>query len=150
MHARQLKLFFRKMSPLWIRTHGERCYKLCNGVFGRISISRKSKYGGTLLIEVDGNDENTLHKECETIMDALNPFECGDILYADNNQQKESLWKLRRSVGEAVKAQSIYKEEDTVVPRAHLAELIIAVKEIGLKFGFQVFAMAMQVMEISI
>ncbi len=90
-----------------------------------------------LLIEVDGNDENTLHKECETIMDALNPFECGDILYADNNQQKESLWKLRRSVGEAVKAQSIYKEEDTVVPRAHLAELIIAVKEIGLKFGFR-------------
>src|SRR5690606_15149416 len=43
---------------------------------------------------------------------------------------------LRRKVGEAVKSNSIYKEEDTVVPRAELPGLLKAIKEIGLKYGF--------------
>lgn len=40
-------------------------------------------------------------------------------------------------VGEAVKSQSIYKEEDTVVPRAELSKLLKGVKEIGNKYGFK-------------
>jgi glycolate oxidase len=39
-------------------------------------------------------------------------------------------------VGEAVKSHSIYKEEDTVVPRAELPALLKGVKEIGKKYGF--------------
>ena len=44
---------------------------------------------------------------------------------------------MRRAVGEAVKSHSIYKEEDTVVPRAELPELLRGVKKIGLKYGFK-------------
>jgi glycolate oxidase len=40
-------------------------------------------------------------------------------------------------MGTAVKQESIYKEEDTVVPRAKLPELITGVKEIGAKYGFR-------------
>ena len=40
-------------------------------------------------------------------------------------------------MGEAVKANSIYKEEDTVVPRAELALLLKRVKKIGKKYGFK-------------
>jgi glycolate oxidase len=40
-------------------------------------------------------------------------------------------------VAEAVKSNSIYKEEDTVVPRAELPVLLKGVKEIGKKYGFQ-------------
>jgi glycolate oxidase len=47
------------------------------------------------------------------------------------------LWKLRRAVGEAVKSNSVYKEEDTVVPRYELPKLLQAVKSIGKKYGFQ-------------
>ena len=36
-----------------------------------------------------------------------------------------------------VKSNSIYKEEDTVVPRAELAKLLKGTKEIGKKFGFK-------------
>jgi glycolate oxidase len=36
-----------------------------------------------------------------------------------------------------VKQASVYKEEDTVVPRAALPELLTAVKEIGARYGFQ-------------
>ncbi len=44
---------------------------------------------------------------------------------------------MRRSVGEAVKSNSIYKEEDTVVPRYELANLLNGIKTIGNKYGFQ-------------
>jgi glycolate oxidase len=46
------------------------------------------------------------------------------------------LWALRRKVGEAVKSNSVYKEEDTVVPRALLPQLLETVKRIGQEYGF--------------
>lgn len=90
-----------------------------------------------LLIEVDGNDMDVLMKEMEGISEVVMQYDCGDILFADDAQQKAELWKLRRRVGEAVKSHSIYKEEDTVVPRAELPVLLHGVKEIGKKYGFQ-------------
>lgn len=64
-------------------------------------------------------------------------YDAGEILFAEDQAKKEQLWKLRRRVGEAVKAQSIYKEEDTVVPRFELPALLSAVKEIGERYGFR-------------
>jgi glycolate oxidase len=89
-----------------------------------------------LLIEVDGNDVEVLMKEMEGIATIATGFDCGEILFAEDAQQKAELWKLRRRVGEAVKSHSIYKEEDTVVPRAELPVLLKGVKEIGKKYGF--------------
>jgi len=90
-----------------------------------------------LLIEVDGNDIEVLYKDCELIYQVLENFKTGEILFADDSTQKEKLWKIRRVMGEAVKSQSIYKEEDTVVPRAELPKLLKGVKEIGAKYGFK-------------
>lgn len=89
-----------------------------------------------LLIEVDGNDLEMLYKECDAIYKVLENFNCDEILFADDQTQKDRLWKIRRVVGEAVKSKSIYKEEDTVVPRAELPTLLKGVKEIGAKYGF--------------
>ena len=100
-----------------------------------VSISEETK--AHLLIEVDGNDMDLLYSDCEKIASVMDKFDCGDILLADSNSEKENLWKLRRSVGEAVKSNSIYKEQDTVVPRAELAKLLKGVKEIGNKYGFK-------------
>ena len=90
-----------------------------------------------LLIEVDGNEIDQMFKECEKISEVLYEFDCGEILIAESKEQKDRLWKMRRLVGEAVKSNSIYKEEDTVVPRAELPKLLVGVKEIGKKYGFQ-------------
>ncbi|HBF22050.1 MAG TPA: FAD-binding oxidoreductase [Cryomorphaceae bacterium] len=90
-----------------------------------------------LLIEVDGNDEDILMRECEEIATIAEAYGAGEVLFADNQNDKDALWKLRRRVGEAVKSHSIYKEEDTVVPRAELAKLLLGVKEIGAKYGFK-------------
>jgi glycolate oxidase len=90
-----------------------------------------------LLIEVDGNEEELMMKEIENIVAVVSEFNIGDILFADDEAQKENIWKMRRRVGEAVKANSIYKEEDTVVPRAELPALLKGVKAIGSKYNFK-------------
>jgi len=90
-----------------------------------------------LLIEVDGNNPEILMAEAEKIMMVVEQFQIDDILFADTEDEKNALWKMRRSVAEAVKANSIYKEEDTVVPRYELPKLLNGIKTIGKKYGFQ-------------
>ncbi|HRI40411.1 MAG: FAD-binding oxidoreductase [Bacteroidota bacterium] len=105
--------------------------------FVDVKVPLKDDINAHLLIEVDGNDRDVLFKECERISEVLYEFECDEILFADTTQQKADLWKARRSAGEAVKSHSIYKEEDTVVPRAELPRLLKGVKAIGTKYGFR-------------
>lgn len=93
--------------------------------------------GAHLLIEVDGNNEALLMEDCEKIASIVQEFDTEEILFAESEAQKEELWKLRRKVGEAVKAHSTYKEEDTVVPRNSLPRLLSKVKEIGKAYGFR-------------
>ncbi|MEO6488322.1 MAG: FAD-linked oxidase C-terminal domain-containing protein [Ferruginibacter sp.] len=90
-----------------------------------------------LIIEVDGNHLETLMTEMEEISQLLAGFECGEIFFADDAQQKEALWKLRRRVAEAVKLAGYTIEEDTVVPRAELPALIRGVKQLGLQYEFK-------------
>jgi glycolate oxidase len=90
-----------------------------------------------LLIEVDGNYPEILMAEAEKIMIVVEQFQIDDILFADTEDEKIALWKMRRSIAEAVKANSIYKEEDTVVPRYELPKLLEGIKSIGKKYGFK-------------
>lgn len=105
--------------------------------FPEINIEVADNHQAHLLIEVDGFDEEQLFTDCEKIMAVLENFETDNILFAENQAQKDQLWTIRRKVGEAVKAYSIYKEEDTVVPRFELPKLLKGVKEIGEKYGFK-------------
>jgi glycolate oxidase len=90
-----------------------------------------------LLIELDGNDMDLLFKDAERVYEVLESFNIGEILVADTEKQKDELWRLRRNVAHAVKGNSIYKEEDTVVPRAELPKLLRGVKEIGARYNFK-------------
>lgn len=93
---------------------------------------------GHLIIEVDGNHPDVLLTEMEAIALLLEEYDCGEILFADDAQQKAELWKLRRRVAEAVKADGYTIEEDAVVPRAELPALIKGVKELGSAYDFKV------------
>ena len=90
-----------------------------------------------LLIEVDGNKSDEIDGEMEAIYEIVEKFPCGEMLFAASEAEKEALWKIRRTAGEAVKRHSVYKEEDTVVPRYHLPELLQFVKKLGSEFGFR-------------
>lgn len=103
---------------------------------GDVNFTIKPEWQALLLVEVDGNNMDVLMSDCERISEVMQANGCDEILFADSAEQKNALWKVRRKVGEAVKSNSIYKEEDTVVPRAELPVLLKAVKEIGKKYGF--------------
>lgn len=90
-----------------------------------------------LLIEVDGNYPEILMNEAEKILTVVEQFQIDEVLFADTVEQKNALWKLRRNVAEAVKQNTVYKEEDTVVPRYELPKLLIGIKAIGEKHGFK-------------
>lgn len=102
-----------------------------------ISIAVPDEVQAHLLIEVDGMHDDVLLRDCETILGVMEAHGAGDVLFAESSAEKDMLWKLRRNVAVAVKAHSVYKEEDTVVPRFALPKLLAGVKGIGRKYGFR-------------
>jgi len=105
--------------------------------FDDIKFDLKDDVCAFLLIEFDGNDIETIFNDCEKVNMVLEEYGCNDVLFADTAQQKEELWRMRRTMPESVKSNSVYKEEDTVVPRAALPKLISGIKEIGSRYGFE-------------
>jgi glycolate oxidase len=89
-----------------------------------------------LLCELDGNDDEVMMRDAERVMTVVEKFEAGEILFADTEAQKEELWKIRKNISPAIKAYSINRAEDVVVPRGNLPSLISGIKKIGKQYGF--------------
>lgn len=103
----------------------------------KVNVDLPENIAAHLLIELDGNDEEVLMREAETILGVLDRFDTGgEVLFAESAQQKDELWKIRRNVSPAVNAYSLTKAEDVVVPRGNLPALIVAIKEVGKKYKF--------------
>lgn len=101
-------------------------------------LGKKFPNGGAaaqLLIEVDGNYDEVLDRDIASIASVIERHHPIDLLLAEDPQKIADVWALRRSMGEAVKSYAAYKEEDTVVPRARLPELVRGVKEICSRYG---------------
>jgi glycolate oxidase len=102
-----------------------------------INFDLKDGTNAFLMLEFDGDDMDTIFRDCEKANAVLEAHGCLDVLFADTAAQKEELWRMRRIMAESVKSNSVYKEEDTVVPRAALPQLISGIKEIGARYGFE-------------
>ncbi len=105
--------------------------------YDKIQFDLKDDTAAFLLIEVDGTNLDILFSDCEKISTVIENHGCSDVLFADTAAQKEDLWRIRRVMPVSVKSNSVYKEEDTVVPRAELPRLISGIKDIGNKYGFE-------------
>lgn len=105
--------------------------------YDNINFDLKGGINAFLMIEFDGDDMDTIFRDCEKANAVLEAHGCLDVLFADTAAQKEDLWRMRRTMAESVKSNSVYKEEDTVVPRAALPKLINGIKEIGSRYGFE-------------
>ncbi len=103
----------------------------------KITFEIPDEMGALLLMELDGNNEDMLMLEAERIATAIEPFETGELLFADSTAQKDELWKIRRNVSPAVNAHTVTKSEDVVVPRGQLPQLVKAIKAIGETYGFE-------------
>lgn len=104
---------------------------------GDVTIDIAPDVQANLLLEIDGNDMYVIAQECEKLYEVLTQFECGEILFADSEAQKVDLWRMRRNVANAVKTTSVTIEEDTVVPRYYLPELMRHIKAVGKKYNFR-------------
>lgn len=91
-----------------------------------------------LLIMFDGNSQELILSEAEKAAKALGKFDIGEILLADTEIEKERIWKVRRKLAEIVKMKGYTIEEDTVVPRDHLAKLVENMHALANKNGYKV------------
>ena len=90
-----------------------------------------------LLIELDGNDEGVIQHDAERVAEIVLGEGARDVLAAESDSKMNEMWTMRRAVGTAVKSVSVYKEEDTVVPRGNLVPLLLGVKEISARYGIR-------------
>jgi glycolate oxidase len=111
--------------------------KIVSEMLGNTAVPITDDIAAHLIIEVDGNNIDVLMGEMEAISELMSQYDIGEIYFADDAQQKEELWKMRKKVGELVKMAGYSIEEDTVVPRAELPALIKLVKKLGKEFNFE-------------
>jgi glycolate oxidase len=111
---------------------------LASKILDSTAIPLTENLAAHLIIEVDGNNMDVLMGEMEAISEVLSQFEAGELFFADDAQQKNELWKIRRKANEAAVMAGYTIEEDTVVPRAELPKLIKGVKELGAQNEFKV------------
>ena len=89
-----------------------------------------------LLCELDGSDGDVLMRDAENVMNVVEKFNCGEVLFAETSAQKSELWKIRENMGHAVSALCLTRAEDVVVPRGNLPILVSGIKKIGKQYGF--------------
>jgi glycolate oxidase len=127
------EIFQRGVTPSALELMEKAAVKAAETHLGRVFPNGNAE--AQLFIEVDGNHEEALQKDIEAIAEVVEHHHALDVLLAEERQKVEDVWALRRGMGEAVKAISTYKEEDTVLPRANLPKLIKGVKAICAKYG---------------
>lgn len=91
-----------------------------------------------LLIELDGTDEERLEDEYLKIGDVCEAAGAIDVFVADNAATRERIWKIRRSIPEALR--TLYPEqsaEDIVVPIASIPKIIPLLAAISEKYDIK-------------
>ncbi len=92
-----------------------------------------------LIVMYDASNKDELEKAIE--MAAEKALENGalDCYIANTPERIESVWNVRGSTLEAMKAETPIQEEcDVVVPRAYIAQYVKEAKRIGLQFNLRV------------
>lgn len=81
--------------------------------------------GAMLLIEVDGNSEEQVEQEMETIGKLCEENGALEVYVALNHTTQERVWAVRRNIAEAFKVYSpVQSLEDIVVPFAQIPDIL--------------------------
>ena len=92
-----------------------------------------------LLIEVDGNKEEQVEAEAETIGELCLDKGAIEVYVADNYTTQERVWSVRRNIAEAFKVVSPHQSlEDIVVPIAAIPDLMPELERISTKYNIQI------------
>ena len=92
-----------------------------------------------LLIESDGADEESVHREIDTIADICLKTGASRVDVARSEEERAELWRARHSVSPSLARKAPHKlGEDITVPRSAIPEAIRRIKEISAKYGLSI------------
>ena len=87
-----------------------------------------------LIIEVDG-DPGHLNEQAEQILSIIQPYAVLDTRVANTEEDSEEIWKVRRIVSPSLRKVNPDKfNEDIVVPRSKVPDMIRALESISKKY----------------
>ena len=88
-----------------------------------------------LIIEVDG-DSDVIEKQAARILDIIRPLGVLDTLIAETAAESEEIWEVRRKVSPSLRKVNPDKfNEDIVVPRSKVPDMITALEHLSEKYG---------------
>lgn len=122
-------VFFARVQPCAIEFMERAAVDAADRMIGT-DTPRGSPAEAFLLVEVDGNEDDAVAREVERAGEVALAEGALDVWIAEGETKQQEIWSVRRAMGEAVKKLSTYREEDTVVPRARLPELVRGVRAI--------------------
>ena len=88
-----------------------------------------------LLVSVDGSREE-VERTSRVVEDVVKEHGGYDVIRSETREEEDKLWDVRRAISPAIKKFGTLKfNEDVVVPRSRVPELIERVEEIGRKYS---------------
>lgn len=108
-------------------------------VLDYIQVDFVQKGGPILLIEVDGQNKNEVHPEMEKIEQICRKNNAKRINFAQNKEEKEKLWKIRKSASASLLRKAPTKvNEDICVPPSQLPNMVRGIKELAKKYNINI------------
>lgn len=99
-----------------------------------IKVDNIEKSEAVLLIEVDGNDKDEVQQEFEKVLKICKEKRSKSLQYAETKDEKEKLWKIRRSISASLLRIAPTKvNEDICVPASKLPAMIRYIQELSRK-----------------
>jgi glycolate oxidase len=91
--------------------------------------------GALLLVSVDG-PRDEVEREARLVEEVVKESGGYDVLRSESKEDEDRLWDVRRALSPSIKKFGTLKfNEDVVVPRSRVPELIERVEEIGRRYG---------------
>jgi len=95
--------------------------------------------GAILITDVDGNLEEDLNLQLQTIEKVFNENGCSDFKIAKDSAEANDLWFARRNASQSITIYGSKKlNEDITVPRSVLPKLLEEIDKISKKYGVKV------------
>jgi len=103
-------------------------------VLDYVKLEGIEKSEAVLLIEVDGNDQAGVDQEFEEVLNICKEKNSKSLQVAKTTEDKETLWKVRRSISASLlKIAPTKVNEDICVPASQLPAIVKRIKEISEK-----------------
>ncbi len=132
-----VKIFAAKIVPTMLELMDNKTIRVCEQFLDRELPFNTAQ--GHLLIRLDGRNKKELEESYQVIGEICLDKGALDVLVADNVAEQRKIWEVRQSIHEALVGKAnLLADEDVVVPRSQITNLITGVEKISRKYSLPV------------